>query len=212
MFLVGLGVDSRAERMVNYLASKSNLDISLLTFQGFNHEGKTLLAKQVKVEGRELPLSKRPSSEELRKSLIQRSETHGIGTLYDDVRGMLKEYWLSSKQVPKKLGFTVRMIPPLDNKFRTFARVDPEEERVRLVFFQRAIDLCRNEFREAVGLIHYETWPQNRDPIKDKGNTEIQFLLTSEEWEAHKETLTEISQTVYESLYDASSEDGSDPE
>ena len=100
MFLVGLGVDSRAERMVNYLASKSNLDISLLTFQGFNHEGKTLLAKQVKVEGRELPLSKRPSSEELRKSLIQRSETHGIGTLYDDVRGMLKEYWLSSKQVP----------------------------------------------------------------------------------------------------------------
>ena len=100
----------------------------------------------------------------------------------------------------------------MDNKFRTFARVDPEEERVRLVFFQRAIDLCRNEFREAVGLIHYETWPQNRDPIKDKGNTEIQFLLTSEEWEAHKETLTEISQTVYESLYDASSEDGSDPE
>ena len=132
--------------------------------------------------------------------MIQRSENHGIGTLYDDVRGMLKEYWLSSKQVPKKLGFTVRMIPPLDNKFRTFARVDPEEERVRLVFFQRAIDLCRNEFRETVGLIHYETWPQNRDPIKDRGNTEIQFLLTSEEWEVHKETLTELSQTVYEAL------------
>ena len=67
MFLVGLGIDTRAERMVNYLASKSNLDISLLTFQGFHHEGKTLLAKQVKVDGRELPLSKRPSSEELRK-------------------------------------------------------------------------------------------------------------------------------------------------
>ena len=212
MFLVGLGVDSRAERMVNYLASKSNLDISLLTFQGFNHEGKTLLAKQVKVEGRE-PLPRRgPTREERYKSLLQRSENYGIDALYVSVMNMLRAHWPSSKLVPKKLGFTVRMRPPSDNRLRTFARVDPEEGRVRLVFFQTAIEMCKDEFGKAVGRIRYETWPQNRDPIEDRGNTEIQFLLTSEEWEVHKETLTELSQMVYEALYDASSEDGSDLE
>ena len=51
MFLVGLGADDRTERMVKFLASSSSMDISLLTFHGFDYDGKTLLAKQVEVEG-----------------------------------------------------------------------------------------------------------------------------------------------------------------
>ena len=51
MFLVGLGVDDRTERMVSFLANNSGMDISLLTFHGFSYDGKTLLAKQVEVEG-----------------------------------------------------------------------------------------------------------------------------------------------------------------
>ena len=50
MFLVGLGADDTTERMVGFLANNSNMDISLLTFHGFVHNGKTLLAKQVQVE------------------------------------------------------------------------------------------------------------------------------------------------------------------
>ena len=52
MFLVGLGVDDTTERMVNFLAQKG-LDISLLTFYGFEPEGKVLLARQMRVEGQE---------------------------------------------------------------------------------------------------------------------------------------------------------------
>ena len=49
MYLVGLGVDDRTERMVNFLAKSSRMDISLLTFYGYNYGDKTLLARQVRV-------------------------------------------------------------------------------------------------------------------------------------------------------------------
>ena len=207
MFLVGLGVDSRTERMVDFLANNSNLDISLLTFQGFRHEGRILLAKQVKVEGRGTSEDNRVTSEERRKELLQRSERGGIGSLYADVRRMMSDIWPSSKQYPRKLGFTVRMRPSPGNRRRSYARIDPENGRVRLVFFQQAIELCRDEFANAIESIPLDTWPQNRDPIKDKGNTEIQFLLPQETWNTHKEMLSKITQAVYEALEDTSTED-----
>jgi hypothetical protein len=46
--LVGLGVDERAKRMVQFLA-QSELDISLITFHGFKLGNETLLARQVEV-------------------------------------------------------------------------------------------------------------------------------------------------------------------
>ena len=72
--------------------------------------------------------------------------------------------------------------------------------------------MCRDEFGKAVGRIRYETWPQNRDPIKDRGNTEIQFLLTPEEWKVHKGLLTDLAQMVYEALEEVSSDDGESPD
>ena len=50
LFLIGLGVDDRTERMVRFLAENSGMDISLLTFHGFAYHDKTLLARQVEVE------------------------------------------------------------------------------------------------------------------------------------------------------------------
>ncbi len=207
MFLVGLGVDNRTERMVNFLAKNSNLDIALLTFHGFNYEGKTLLAKQVKVEGRDRPPDKRPSNEELRESLRERSKEFGIGLLYEEIRKMLSDNWPSSRQYPKKLGFTVTMQPSPGKRRRSYARIDPENEQVRLVFFQRAIDMCRDEFMDAVDLIPCETWPRHRHPIKDKGNTEIQFLLSQDAWNSHRETISKLTRAVYEGLEDSNTED-----
>ena len=51
MCLVGLGADDTTERMVTFLAKSSNMDISLITFHGFEYGGKVLLAKRVRVEG-----------------------------------------------------------------------------------------------------------------------------------------------------------------
>ena len=47
--LVGLGVDERAKRMVEFL-SDTGMEVSLLTFHAFREGGRLLLAKQVEVE------------------------------------------------------------------------------------------------------------------------------------------------------------------
>lgn len=46
LILVGLGVDERAKRIVNFLAD-AGVDIQLLTFHAFDLDGRLLLAKQV---------------------------------------------------------------------------------------------------------------------------------------------------------------------
>jgi hypothetical protein len=46
MVLVGLGVDQRATRMVNFLAA-AGIDIRLLTFHAFRSDGRLMLARQV---------------------------------------------------------------------------------------------------------------------------------------------------------------------
>ena len=78
MFLVGLGVDERTNRMVRL--AKSGVDISLLTFHGYTHDGKTLLARQVRVEPEETAESghrtsrARPRQRELIEGIENRIE------------------------------------------------------------------------------------------------------------------------------------------
>ena len=48
MVLVGLGVDDATERMVNFLVA-AGVEISLVTFQGFEFNERTLLARHVEV-------------------------------------------------------------------------------------------------------------------------------------------------------------------
>ena len=49
MVLVGLGVDDRARRVVNFLA-ESQVDIQLMTFHAFREDGKLFLARQIEGE------------------------------------------------------------------------------------------------------------------------------------------------------------------
>ena len=53
MVLVGLGVDDRASRIVKLL--RSGIDISLLTFHSFSHDGATILARHVRADYRTCP-------------------------------------------------------------------------------------------------------------------------------------------------------------
>lgn len=49
IMLVGLGVDERAKRMVEFLA-QCELDVSLITFHGFSQGNETILARQIEVQ------------------------------------------------------------------------------------------------------------------------------------------------------------------
>ena len=203
MFLVGLGVDDRTERMVNFLANKG-MDISLLTFYGFQQDGKTLLARQMRVEAADAPdirpARRKPSSAELRNSLINRANEFGVNDLFNEVIDMFRQKWGDSSK-PLNLGLNLRFRAMAESGKRTirrYARIDPERGGVRIVFYPNAVESCKDEFRPLMNEIPYETYPLNREnEALEIQNTEIQFLLTADGWESHKENLSGLAQAVY---------------
>ena len=82
MFLIGLGADETTERMVRFLAKNRSMDISLLTFHGFEYDGKTFLARQVEVEAAADSGPRRAtrylSTKEKRERLTRRVEDSGV--------------------------------------------------------------------------------------------------------------------------------------
>ena len=203
LFLVGLGVDDRTERMVKFIAN-NGLDMSLLTFHGFELEGKTLLAKQVEVEGgiaSERGRTARYTSRAEREAeLDQRIEEYGVRGLFDSVTAMFREEWgdwARETTNPTALSFA---LPTDENAsgWGAYARVNVDEE-VWIAFRQRALALCADGFKQAMELIEYQTYPQNQDPW-GRTDGEVLFPLTAADWERHKETFTALAQAVYAAL------------
>ena len=199
MFLVGLGADERTERMVDFLANNSGMDISLITFHGFAYERKTLFARQVHVEGVADPESRSGrryvSVAERRARLDQLVEESGAAELFGAVRDMFRANWPDSKMRPGAGGLSIRL------QKQAYARIDLwKAGEVWILFQPRAKALCRNEFKQPVGAIPHiphGTWPLERDPLADAGAA-IHFKLTTEGWETHKGTLTRLARAVYE--------------
>ena len=210
LFLVGLGTDNKTERMVKFLADNSGMDISLLTFHGFEYDGKTLLAKQVEVEGESTPTYSPPrttrrryvSREERRRQLDARIKEQGVQHLFDNSIGMFRNNWRSAGERPVVFGYNINLRDRTESgkaTQRRYARVGPTGDgRMEIVFFPEAVVLCVDEFRPAVEQIPFQTWPrgQEEQALEDLG-LEIQFLLALDDWEIHKETLTALTQAVY---------------
>ena len=222
LFLVGLGADDRTERMVKFLADNSGMDISLLTFHGFEHDGKTLLAKQVEVEGEMTSLDspqrrtrRRATIAERRRQLDARINEHGLQDLFDDAMGIFRENWGRSGERPVAYGMNVRLRYRTESgraSWQRYARVGPAGDgTIEIVFFPRAVVLCKDEFKPAIEQIKFRTYPRGREQqaLGDR-DLEIQFLLTADDWETHKETLTSLTQAVYSAWEISNSENEAD--
>ncbi len=199
-FLVGLGVDDKTERMVKFLA-KNGMDISLLTFYGFVHQGKTLLVKQVEVEGaldvEPRPARRRTSRTERQADFDRRIETFGIRQLVDSVREMFKENWPESRE---RIGAHGLRIQLPEDYYRQYARIGAYGNgTMGLVFFPHAIGMCRDRFKPLTDELQFRTWPHNReDEVLERNDTEIQFSLTADEWKTHKEKFEGLTRAIYE--------------
>ncbi len=214
MFLVGLGADDTTERMVKFLAQNSGMDISMLTFHAFDYHGKTILAKQVEVEAATEP-DRRPtrryvSVAERWAQLERQVEDSAVPELFLQSRTTFRENWQEIREVPTMYGLSFRL-PNLTGTGgpAAYARIDPEDQRVRIVFYPRAITLSEDKFGQLVEDVPYETWPPNRQPLEDP-NTELQFVLNVEEWETHKESLTALVRSIYTAWQNESQDDGAD--
>ena len=204
LFLVGLGVDDRTERMVNFLVG-SGVDMSILTFRGFEFEGKTLLAKQVEVEGgiasERGRTTRSPSRSERREALDQRADEYGVRDLFDSVTAMFREEWGDwARETPNmnSLSFSLPT-DELASGWGAYARVEPDEE-VWIAFHYRALALCEDGFKQAMERMEYQTHPQNNQDPWGRTDTNVLFPLTAADWKLHKETFTALAQAVYAAL------------
>ena len=201
LFLVGLGVDETTERMVKFLAENSSMDISLLTFHSFGYEGKTLLAKQVEVDGAEAPSPKpkKPSlnREERLKLLFSSAESFGVGETFSDIRDLFLNNWKNGSDGIRR-DFAYILLRRV-----WYARIIPESGRVRIAFYPWTIELCGDAFSQTAAYLPHET---------HKGNygDECHLLITPDEWETHKEKLTALIQTIYEAWQTQDEDDEAD--
>ncbi len=210
MFLVGLGVDDRTERMVRFLAENSKMDISLLTFHGFAHGDKTILAKRVEVEGGEDSDSRltrrRPGRAERQEQLNSRIERFDIRELFDGVKAMFQKNWPQAEQVSGTTSLSLRLPELADSggQRRPYARIDATEGGVRIVFYRRSVELLRDEFKRLSedGLLG--RWMGDLD---GDGYLEAQFSLTADKWDTHEETLTTLTREVYKAWENSGSGD-----
>ncbi len=202
LFLGGLGIDDRAERMVRFLAENSDMEISLLTFQGFVQDGEMFLAKQVEVEpsqakGGQSSRSYLSASEKF--SLLENHVAEfGVRDLFDGIRSTFRENWPEYNEVvnPSSIGFRMPAYVDSRRKQRAFGRIYPGNGKVGVVFYQTAANLSRAKFRPLTEQMGCETIPNHLDPISDF-STAIQLLFDLELWEAHKEALVELLRALY---------------
>lgn len=105
--LVGLGVDERAKRMVEFLA-ECELDMSLITFHGFTQNDETVLARQVEIQSQSptdgsVRYTKRGNQAKLDKLL----STLGIKDNYDSLAiGVKQALGDSAYQWPNPVGYS----------------------------------------------------------------------------------------------------------
>ena len=189
LFLVGLGEDETTERMVKFLAA-NGVDISLITFQGFTHAGKTLLAKQVDVEG--------GISDDALEALRRMADSYGVRETFDSAVEMFRETWSDGWYGETPLQASLRI--DLDTRMavgqRPYARVDVDED-VWINFHQRAFALCEDAFERALENTELERQLSPQSQEEWRNATEIRFPVTAADWERHKATLTSLTKAVY---------------
>lgn len=206
MMLVGLGADKNATRMVDFLTKRS-VDISLLTFHGYSHAGKTLLAKQVQAEPtltNRIPGDRKEHLAERERKALERAEALGIRDFFEEVVEPFRK--LARKVHPRKHGYAFyQQSLKLENRWfnGSYAVLFTEERKIRITFYPVSIHLCKSEFSSAKESIQpvYEP-PPNAPPTKEV-KKQCYYLLDKQEWEQHKDTLLGLASAVYEAWNEA---------
>ena len=209
LFLVGLGVDDRTERMVRFLAVNSGMDISLLTFHGFNHDGKTLLAKQVEVEavlGTGDQRSRRSLSvAEKRKLLDERIAEREVSDLITAIRDTFRDNWPEYNETTGETSIGIRMPAYVDSKLRqrTYVAVYPGHRSATMVFYRQAADLSPGTLRPLVEKIGSGTQHDGHDPLTYTKN-EVRVRLSSDNWNEYKQAFSKVLQNIHRAYLEAS--------
>ena len=206
MALVGLGADGDATRMVEFLA-KQGVSISLLTFYGYNYEGKTLLAKLAPVQAEPAVTednsgrgNRRERHEARRKAASERIVALGIQDFWDEVVDGIRQPGRYTAEHPRTDGLTFYRrfirLPLHDGGFNATlsVRFTPSGE-IRITFFPASVHLCQTEFQEAQSIFLQE--PTSNAPTTNEVKEQWYCVLDREGWATHKDRLLALASSVY---------------
>lgn len=200
MALVGLGADEGAQRMVAFLAERQ-VDISLLTFHGYDCGGKTLLARQMEgSETRDSGSKPKTSSAERRRKHVERAEELEIGHLWKDAVAGLS---VASDGYATKSGITFYLpkitLPDNVNVYGSHSVViDNQRRMIRITFYPAALHLCWNEFQEKNKTISFQFEKPPNAPTTSKVSEQWYCLLDENNWAIHKKSITELAADVHQ--------------
>ena len=186
LFLVGLGVDDSTSRMVEYLSERS-VDISLVTFHGFVHDGKTFLAKQVQASDKDYSdPSTDISGDERWNILLGRAKERGVDGPLKAARDMFDAELHQGWYMGKKLWVTYWM------STGCWCRISLWESTLHVGFSNGLIDLLPSEFEKIKQDPSFQSWGSGRQQ-----GSGIVFNASSK-WENHAYLLTEFTKSVYQ--------------
>ena len=207
--LVGLGADESAPRMVNYLRDQG-VNIACMTFHGYQHNGHTLLARNMEKTSHDIDAhrSTDPTEDEKWDALCQYAATLGIERLWKEAEEALRpparRYYWSAKMRHKGITFYPQFSLPLDElvsatKATTShsVRMDPDG-RIRVTFFPVAIELCYDEFKREAEKTPFQFEPPPNAAATRRAPEQWYCLLTADKWAAHKDVLVGLVEAVYQ--------------
>ena len=199
MALVGLGADAGAQRMVGFLA-KSEVDISLLTFHGYECGSNTLLARQMKgVEHGDVgSRPRRQRDAERRHKHADLAEELGIGDLWQDA---VKALSIVSDGHATRSGITFYLpkiiLPDNVNVYGSHSVViDKKRHMIRVTFYPAAVHLCWDRFQTVNKTTPFQFEKPPNAPPTNKVSEQWYCLLDRKDWETHKETLTTLATDI----------------
>ena len=220
LFLVGLGADDTTTRMVQFLADRG-VDMSLLTFLGFHHQGQTLLARQMPVDAVEtVGAAKQATDNRSRKDQVianvevyRESWPEGCDLFYA-VRDMFLQNLPGfveggSKRQDETAGYRINYRPrvPGPHQYCAGVRFSPPVDVVPY-FLHLALRKLPEQFSRLLEEIpNGGVWPANAS--METAN-DVSFGLTPADWETHKDKLVDITRSVYAAFTADETGDGMD--
>jgi len=149
MFLVGLGVDDRTRRMISFLA-KNDIDISLITFYGFEREGNIFLARHVEIESKP-PSPTTPTKKSNLEKLQKKVKDLHVDNYYYEISTFFRNK-LSAYEWPNPSGYSYNLTELTESGSAThrvyvsLPLIDKHPGKVQIYLQPRAIEVSSDIF------------------------------------------------------------------
>ena len=184
--------------MVDFLA-ESGVDISLLTFQGFQFGDSLLLARQVErsAEVCDIGTGPRRSAAERRRALSERATDLNIEDLWENA---VKALALTAYSHATGVGITFYQpkitLPDDVNVSGSHSVAIDQRGMIRVTFYPGAVHLCLEKFKEMKETIPFEFEKPPNAPTTKLVSEQWFCLLDKKKWEMHREGLINLAKDV----------------